>query len=80
PAMLAWLGMWGFLIFSAFKGYRNPQNSAYQRTIIRGMVAAVAGILLAGFFQCYYTDLENNIFWWAMVVWGVNMLPKESGQ
>ena len=37
-----------------------------DRKIVLGSILAIAGILTASFFQCFYTDLENNILWWVI--------------
>ena len=67
---LAWIAMWVAWFYYAVKTWRRPDVKTSDRRILLGAMLAVAGILIAGFFQCYYTDLENNIFWWFVVILG----------
>jgi len=68
--LLAWLAVWSAWFYIAFRAYRRI-SAAADKALVLGSILAVAGILIAGFFQCYYTDLENNIFWWFMAVMGL---------
>jgi O-antigen ligase len=72
--LLSWLALWGAWFYIAFRGYRQPSLTAGDKQIVFGGMLAVAGILTAGLFQCYFTDLENNIFWWFMIAIGLQAL------
>lgn len=71
PGALAWLAVWGAWFYIAFRAFRRASPAAEDKALLFGSILAIAGILIAGFFQCYYTDLENNIFWWFMGVLGL---------
>jgi O-antigen ligase len=62
--LLTWIGMWGAWFYYAIRAYRLPERTDIEKTILLSAILGVSGILIAAFFQCYYTDLENNIFWW----------------
>lgn len=70
----AWVGMWAAWFYYAARAFLNPKVASFDRGILFGVILAVAGILIAGFFQCYYTDLENNIFWWFLVTIGLQII------
>jgi O-antigen ligase len=65
--LAAWLGMWIFWFLRSFRGYRLKELEQFDRAIILGGILSISGILVASIFECYYTDLENNIFWWCIV-------------
>jgi putative inorganic carbon (HCO3(-)) transporter len=64
--LISWLLIWGAWSGFAVRRYRSLNYVFDDNRIVLGAILAVAGILVAGLFQCYYTDLENNIFWWFM--------------
>lgn len=70
----AWVAMWVAWFYYAARTFLNSAVAAFDRGILFGVVLAVTGILIAGFFQCYYTDLENNIFWWFLVTIGLQII------
>ena len=51
---------------------RLPEDDD-DKKIVLGTMLALSGILIAALFQCYYTDLENNIVWWFMAAWGLQI-------
>jgi O-antigen ligase len=65
--LAAWLGMWIFWFLRSFRVYRLQKLKQFDRTLILGGIFSISGILFASFFECYYTDLENNIFWWFII-------------
>lgn len=69
--LLTWLAVWSAWFYFASRAWRRFSPAAEDKTLLLGTILAIAGILIAGFFQCYYTDLENNIFWWFMAVLGL---------
>lgn len=71
---LAWAALWIAWFYYAFQAFRRPGVNTGDRRILLGVILAVAGILVAGFFQCYYTDLENNILWWFLVILGAQIM------
>ena len=70
PALLGWIWLWVIWFRQCWTGFSNSQTELLNRQIIAGAMLAIAGILFAALFQCYYTDLENNIFWWLVAVLG----------
>jgi len=64
--LISWLLIWGAWFGFAVRRYRSLIYVFDDHRIVLGAILAVAGILVAGLFQCYYTDLENNLFWWFM--------------
>ncbi|RMG66482.1 MAG: O-antigen ligase domain-containing protein [Calditrichaeota bacterium] len=64
PALLAWLAIWALWFYRGIHGWQSPDRTQLERAVLLGCLLGMAGILIAAFFQCYYTDLENNIFWW----------------
>ena len=64
--LIAWLGIWVSWFYYSFKTYSSKYVMESDRKIVLGSILAIAGILTASFFQCFYTDLENNILWWVI--------------
>ncbi len=62
--LIGWLTMWFGWFFYTLKIFKLKLLTVTDNRIIFGSLLAVAGILVAAVFQCYYTDLENNILWW----------------
>lgn len=59
-----WLSMWGAWFYYTIRTLREKTRlSLLDRQILYGSLLAITGIMIAAFFQCYYTDLENNILW-----------------
>jgi O-antigen ligase len=69
--LLTWLGMWLGWFYYAIKAYLNTSTVKLSKTILLSGILALAGILFASGFQCYYTDLENNLLWWFVLSVGV---------
>ena len=67
--LLAWLAIWGEWFVSALRAMRIA-GDAFEKSVIWGALLAISGILFAALFQCYYTDLENNIVWWFVSILG----------
>jgi O-antigen ligase len=64
----AWISMWTVWIYFVYRSFRkNLDRSAL------GILLAIAAILIAGFFQCYYVDLENLIMWVFLVIMGIQI-------
>ena len=64
---LTWIGMWIAWFYYAIRAYRLPERTDIEKNILLSAILGISGILVAAIFQCYYTDLENNILWWVMV-------------
>jgi O-antigen ligase len=62
--LITWIGMWIAWFYYSVRAYRLPERTDFEKIILLSAMLGVGGILIAAFFQCYYTDLENNIFWW----------------
>ncbi len=69
-AAFAWMAMWFYWCYSARKTYLTTTDPLQKRLLL-GSLMGIIGILFAALFQCYYTDLENNIFWWFLAALGV---------
>lgn len=65
--LITWLGMWAAWFYYIVKAFVKNVFEEADRRIILGAILSVAGILVAAQFQCFYTDLENNIYWWFLV-------------
>lgn len=76
-AAIAWMAMWGVWFFFILKRLRRNGISDFSKNLLTGIALAVAGILLAAFFQCYYTDLENNIMWIFLTGLGIQLFRQE---
>ena len=75
--LITWLGMWITWFYYAIRSYRLPERTDLEKIILLSAMLGVGGILIAAFFQCYYTDLENNIFWWFMAASSLLVLNRE---
>lgn len=75
--LLAWLAVWSLWFYIVFRAWRRISAQEEDKAMVLASILAIAGILIAGFFQCYYTDLENNIFWWFMAVLGLQAALKQ---
>jgi O-antigen ligase len=64
--LFAWLGIWASWFYYSFKTFGSKYVIDSDRKIVLGSILAIAGILTASIFQCFYTDLENNILWWVI--------------
>ncbi len=71
--LITWLAMWvAWFIYMVHVYVKLPERDD-DKKIVLGTILAISGILLAAFFQCYYTDLENNIMWWFMAALGLQI-------
>lgn len=64
---VAWMAIWVSWFYYTTKAFLSDLLSSADYAIVTGAIFSVSGIMVAAFFQCYYTDLENNIFWWFVV-------------
>ena len=62
PITLKWL-----------KTYWQKELSELDRKVLAGSILGITGIMLAAVFQCYWTDLENNIAWWFTGIMGAQV-------
>jgi O-antigen ligase len=62
-ASILWIGIWIFWFFYAIRFLRSRIITKFDKFLLTSILMSILGILVAAFFQCYYTDLENNIFW-----------------
>jgi O-antigen ligase len=72
--ILSWLGMWIAWFYYALRSYWKNKLEESDRKIILGSILGIAGILVAALFQCYYRDLENNIFWWFLTATTIQII------
>jgi putative inorganic carbon (HCO3(-)) transporter len=59
--LLAYLWIWVAFFRSTIKSVRKAGKRTFERAGKMAGVAAIAGFLVAGLFQCYYTDAEVNM-------------------
>ena len=62
--LAAWLAMWIAWFYFSVKAFSKNLWKMADKQIIFSAILGISGILVAAQFQCFYTDLENNIFWW----------------
>jgi O-antigen ligase len=76
--LVSWVGMWISWIYYSFKTYSKKTLIKSDRNILFGGILGLSAILFASLFQCYYTDLENNLLWWFILSAGVSIFVKEN--
>jgi len=74
---IAWIAIWISWFYYTIKSLQSKLLSPTSLAITVGAVFAISGIMVAALFQCYYTDLENNIFWWFVVASSLLVLNRE---
>ena len=74
---IAWVAVWISWFYYTIKSFQSQLLSPENLAITVGAVFAISGIMVAALFQCYYTDLENNIFWWFMAASSLLVLNRE---
>jgi O-antigen ligase len=67
--LLGWLAIWGEWFAAAIRAIKISSDN-FERSVVWGTLLSMSGILFAALFQCYYTDLENNIVWWFVAILG----------
>ena len=72
PALLIWLSAWISWFAYTLKRYLSSEGEDKQRLL--GSILAITAIGFAAIFQCYYTDLENNIVW--LFIAGIALVNK----
>ena len=73
-SLTSWLCLWGSWFYFALKTYWQKELSEPDRKILAGSILGLSGIMIAAIFQCYWTDLENNIAWWFVGVLGLHVI------
>lgn len=64
--LVSWILMWISWFYFSIKAVQNRLFKRPDIIILFGSILAINSILIAAVFQCYYTDLENNILWWTI--------------
>jgi O-antigen ligase len=72
--LITWLGMWISWFYYSVKTYCKAQLLEVDKMILLSGILGVSGILVGSAFQCYYTDLENNIFWWFVAMMNLQII------
>jgi O-antigen ligase len=65
--LITWVLIWLVFFKKSMNYLITSSTISLDVQIVRGAVLAVAGILLASLFQCYFVDLENSILWWVIM-------------
>ena len=60
---ITWTGMWVSWFYYSTRAFMKKNWEEADRQIILSAILGIAGILVAAMFQCFFTDLENNVFW-----------------
>ena len=76
--LVSWLSMWISWFYFAFKTYCKKAIQITDKNLIFAGILGLSAILFASLFQCYYTDLENNLLWWFILSAGVSIFVKEN--
>jgi putative inorganic carbon (HCO3(-)) transporter len=74
---IAWMAIWISWFYYTIRAFQSRLLSPTSLAITVGAVFAVSGIMVAAIFQCYYTDLENNIFWWFVAASSLLVLNRD---
>ena len=72
--LITWLGMWISWYYYSVRVFFKTQLLEADKTIVLSGILGVSGILIGSIFQCYYTDLENNIFWWFVAMMNLQII------
>jgi O-antigen ligase len=78
--LVSWITMWIAWFYYTISGLRKNVHRKPDIQILFGSVLAIFAILIAAFFQCYYTDLENNILWWTVISFSILILNQKKLQ
>ncbi len=70
--LLAYLWIWVAFFRSTLRSVRRGERRTFVQAAQMAGVAAIAGFLVAGLFQCYYTDAEVNML--LMFILGSTMI------
>jgi putative inorganic carbon (HCO3(-)) transporter len=76
--LITWLLIWFFFFKTALSHSQSTTVISSDLLIVRGAILAIAGILLASLFQCYFTDLENSILWWVILGMAFQVMGRQN--
>jgi O-antigen ligase len=62
--LITWLLIWTSLFYFIIQSLKTDSFEQTDKQILYATLIGISGILVAAIFQCFFTDLENNIFWW----------------
>jgi len=63
PGLLAFLAMWGIVLWDGFKRFRSVQTPV-MRAFNQAATLSIVGFLVGAFFQDYYGTFLNCMEWW----------------
>ncbi len=66
--------MWIAWFYFAVKAFSKNLWKDADKKIILSAIIGISGILVAALFQCFFTDLENNIFWWFLAATALQII------
>lgn len=75
--LITWSLLWAALFYFIIKAVRNFSFIELDKQILYAAIIGISGILVAAMFQCFYTDLENNIFWWFLATTALQIIVQK---
>jgi O-antigen ligase len=72
--LIAWSAIWIALFYFIKKEINLNNFTDIDKQILFASFIGISGILAAALFQCFYTDLENNIFWWFLATTALQII------
>ena len=76
--LFSWLAIWISFYYYSFKSLKKMSSVKQISITINATILALAGILTAALFQCYFVDLENSILWWVLVATAMQVLIQKN--
>jgi len=75
--LITWLMIWIAFFKQGITYVYLQKRESSDTPIVKGSVLAIAGILVAALFQCYFVDLENSILWWVLVATAIQIFNQD---
>ncbi len=75
--LLLWLSVWIVFFYYSLRFIGRNTSDNENSITVSAVVLAIAGIMIAAFFQCYFVDLENAILWWTLVAISIQVFIQE---
>jgi len=75
--LLIWLSVWVVFFYYSLRFIGRNVSGQENSVTVSAVVLAIAGIMIAALFQCYFVDLENAILWWTLVGISIQVFIQE---